>query len=394
MSTTRRPRRRLRRFLWLVVVLIVVFHVGGGFYFSGMIHERALSGEALRRTLELEPDITVKAATDSTIVLRADDEQSPPAALESGALFGLRWEGGHGTVGEVLRVQGADVARSFEVVSGAAPAPGTGVQIDPRVFASPQEAGVDAEDVVVDGPLGAYPAWFVNADGPTWVVVVHGNSMSRLDNVRWLPSLHDAGYPTLTITYRNDAGAPEDPSGLLGYGETEWEDLEAAVAYAVGAGSDGVVLLGDSMGGGVIGSFLLRSERARAVRAVVLDAPMLDFSRTVDDTAAREPLVGPVTVPPTLTWTAKLIAALRYDVEWSALDYLSDPKGLGSAPTLIVHGDADLTVPIATSRDAAERYPDTVTLHECPGADHIECWNQDPPAMDALVREFLAGVLT
>ena len=182
------------------------------------------------------------------------------------------------------------------------------------------------------------------------------------------------------------------PSGFLRYGETEWADLEAAVAYAVGHGSDGVVLFGDSMGGGIIESFLLRSEHAEDVRAVVLDAPMLNFSRTVDDNAAREPLVGPLTVPASLTWAAKTITSFRYDVEWSALNYLGD--GLDAAPTLIVHGDHDLTVPIGTSRDAAARHPGTVTLVECPGADHIECWNLDPKKMQRLVTDFLAGALS
>jgi hypothetical protein len=127
---------------------------------------------------------------------------------------------------------------------------------------------------------------------------------------------------------------------------------------------------------------------------VILDAPMLDFSQTVDDNAAREPLVGPLTVPPTLTWSAKFLTSLRYDVEWSVLDYLDDPDGLGSVPTLIVHGDRDLTVPIGTSRDAAARYPDTVTLVECPGADHIECWNLDPDAYEDEVTGFLDGALS
>jgi uncharacterized protein len=93
-------------------------------------------------------------------------------------------------------------------------------------------------------------------------VVFHGNSISRLDYVRLLPALRDGGYPTLTITYRNDARAPEDPSGLLRYGLSEWKDLGAAVGYASGRGSAGVVLMGVSMGGGGDAAFLQRSDLA------------------------------------------------------------------------------------------------------------------------------------
>jgi hypothetical protein len=50
----------------------------------------------------------------------------------------------------------------------------------------------------------------------------------------------------------------------------------------------------------------------RAFIAERLDAPMLDFSQTIDDNASRErlPLIG-TPRPPGLTATAKLIARLR-----------------------------------------------------------------------------------
>ena len=44
------------------------------------------------------------------------------------------------------------------------------------------------------------------------------------------------------------------------------------------------------MGGGVIAAFLERSDLAGEVRACVLDAPMLDFSQTINDNASRERL--------------------------------------------------------------------------------------------------------
>ena len=278
----------------------------------------------------------------------------------------------------------------LKVLEGSPPAVGAEAELDPRAYpASLAGLDLDVQDVTFEGPLGTYPAWFVDGDSRTWVVVVHGNSMSRLDNVRWLPALHDAGFPTLTITYRNDEGAPEDPSGKLRYGLTEWEDLEAAVAYAIDNGARDVVLFGDSMGGGVIAAFLQRSTMADEVRAAVLDAPMLNFSRTVDDNAAREPLVGPIDLPPTLTWVAKRLAALRFGVDWSSLDYLTGGAAQFDIPTLIFHGEEDLTVPIQTSRDLAAQRPDDVTLIACPGADHIECWNREREALEERLLGFL-----
>ena len=54
-----------------------------------------------------------------------------------------------------------------------------------------------------------------------------------------------------------------------------------------------------------------------------------------------------------------------------------------------MHGTEDLTVPISTSQEAAARYPATVTLVECDGADHIECWNLEGTAIEARVTDFL-----
>jgi pimeloyl-ACP methyl ester carboxylesterase len=382
-------RHRLRRILFWVLVVAVVFHIAGGWYFSGVLEDRALSAEARRASNDLDPDLVVESIDGATIVLAPDGEG--PSALDEPGLYGLRWEGGNGTIGPIIAEDDGTVSREFALLGGTAPEAGTRAELDVRVFTDPAEAGVDVEDVVIEGPLGDYPAWSVPAEGETTVIVVHGNSLSRLDNVRWLPALREAGFPTLTVTYRNDAEAPPDPSGLLRYGLTEWADLEAAVRYALDQGSDDVVLFGDSMGGGVIAAFMQRSALASRVRVLVLDAPMLDFDQTVSDNAAREPLVGPIDVPPTLTWSAKRIADLRYDVDWPALRYVEDPRTLGIVPTLIVHGTDDLTVPIATSREAAARYPATVTLAECEGADHIECWNRDPEGMETLVTAFLEG---
>ncbi len=370
-------------------MLLAVFYLGGGWYFSNVIRDRALSGAERRASLAFSPDLTVQAVTGDAVVLRPIGDG--PTGLTLDGTFGLRWEGGYGQVGRITSQNSGDVSRSFSLLEGDPPATGAEAQLDPRAYPDPSAAGVDAPNVVINGPLGDYPAWYVLPNRPvrpTWVVVVHGNSMSRLDNLRMLPTLRNAGYPTLSVTYRNDAGAPEDPSGLLRYGLTEWEDLQAGVRYALDHGSDGVVLYGDSMGGGVIAAFLQRSALASQVRGLVLDAPMLNFSATVDDNASREPLVGPITVPSSLTAVAKWIAARRFDVDWNALDYLATPQ-IFDVPTLVFHGTDDTTVPIATSEELAQLKPTTVTLVTCPGANHIECWNLDPGAYERRMLGFL-----
>lgn len=406
MSEESLERSRRRRWPWVaaltLLVLVALFYAGGGFYFSNVLDERALDAASMREdAAQLEPNVQVVSlstdpgSTQATITLRLLEDD---LAEELVGVQGLRWAEGYGRI-DALRTEDAgtpgatEIDRSFALVHGELPLPGTPAQLDARAYpADPDDSGLGLTGVTVAGPLGDYPAWFGAADGPTWAIVVHGNSLSPADGLRMVPILTEAGFPTLVATYRNDPGAPGDPSGKLRYGLTEWRDLEAMVRYALDQGSDGVVLDGYSMGGGIVMAFLQRSELAGEVRAVILDAPMLDFSTTVDDNASREtlPVIG-APLPSSLTAVAKWMADRRFDVNWPALDYLDDTSRYEVA-FLVFHGTADTTVPIGTSRRFERSSPDLVHLVTCPGAEHIACWNLDPDAYAVAAQGFLAGL--
>jgi pimeloyl-ACP methyl ester carboxylesterase len=117
---------------------------------------------------------------------------------------------------------------------------------------------------------------------------------------------------------------------------------------------------------------------------------MLDFSATVDDNAAREPLpVVGAPLPSSLTAVAKWIAARRFGVDWDELDYLEDRHY--DVPFLVFHGTEDTTVPVGTSRTFARLMPARVELIECP-AEHIGCWNVDPDGYASAVAGFLGDI--
>ena len=388
MSDEAPGRRWPRRLLIGVLALLVLFYAGGGFYFSNVLNERALDGAARRASLDPDYDLVVRDVAGRAITITPDGD---PGDLDQEGVFGLRWEGGYGQVRHILGTDGDAITRRFLLISGGPPSDGTPAELEVRAWPDPESAGLASQDVVVNGPLGEYPAWFVPGDRDTWAIVVHGNSMSRLDGLRMVPIAVDAGFPTLVPTYRNDTGAPEDPSGKLRYGLTEWRDLEAAVQYALDNGARDVVLAGYSMGGGVIMAFLQRSKLRTEVRAVMLDAPMLDFSATVDDNASREEIAPGVPLPSSLTVVAKQIAAWRFGVEWNQLDYLANGAKGYDVPFLVFHGTADTTVPIATSEEFAKLRPHLVTLVRCPEAEHIACWNLDPDAYATAVTHFLGA---
>jgi len=202
-----------------LVAFLLVFHLAGGWYFSGVIHDRALSGEARRASTEFDPDLEVSAVAGGTIVLRPIDGEGP-SSLDVDGVFGLRWAQGYGRVGDVLEANDDGVARAFDVVQGDPPLAGDPAQLDPRAYPDVDHVLLRGgyEEVSIEGPLGEYPAWFVAGDGDTWVIVVHGNSLSRMDNVRFLPALEQAEYPTLSITYATAPARPEARAACFGTG--------------------------------------------------------------------------------------------------------------------------------------------------------------------------------
>ena len=122
------------------------------------------------------------------------------------------------------------------------------------------------------------------------MVLVHGRGGSRREALRVLPALHERGHPALVVTYRNDEGAPASPDGYYHLGDTEWEDIEAAVQFARERGARRVVLFGWSMGAAIIAAMLDRSPEASAVAAVVWDAPLVDWRATLRQQARNRRL--------------------------------------------------------------------------------------------------------
>lgn len=153
------------------------------------------------------------------------------------------------------------------------PAPET--PFDIGFVGDPQVAlGAPFEDISIQTELGAAPAWLIAPDdgapaSKIWAIVVHGIGGRRENGYRFVPAFREAGMPTMLITYRNDAGAPLSKERLYAFGLTEWPDLEAAVEHALAAGAGSVVLLGESMGGGIVGQFMRHSQRRDRVAALL-----------------------------------------------------------------------------------------------------------------------------
>jgi len=336
--------------------------------------------------------LRVVESADGTVTLRGDDAEMP-------GLIGLEWAAtpSDGTVGvrpeppvQGYARLGPDITHTKDGVVRElipfpdVPPPGTRARADHYAMpATPARiGGVDAEEVAFDTDLGATPATYFPSTSDRWVIFAHGHRGTRVAGYRLLSALAPLGYHGLAISYRNDADAPPDPTGQFGLGLSEAEDLAAAVRYARDKGATDVVLAGYSMGGAVVGHFL-RTHGSDGISGVVYDSPVLSWAKTLAHQARNRRVPAPL--------VAQTVAAIqaRTRMDFDALDQLRHADRL-DVPILLIHGTADISVPVTTSDELAAIRPDLVTSYLRPeGVGHGLAWNADPHGYIDTVAGFL-----
>jgi alpha-beta hydrolase superfamily lysophospholipase len=382
-----RPRRRRRRRRLIAIALglaLVVVALAGvvavSWGFSSRLldpdHSAGPYGVAVER-------VAVRERRGSGLV---GFERSEAGARPG--LYGLDFPGGHAIARDIEADVEGEVTRRVTSLRGRLDK-GTKVAFDAAVWTGTPRTARDIlyRSIRFRSPLGPMPAWRVAGPRDTWAIFVHGHNVTRTEGLRVLSSLHAAGLPTLLIAYRNDPGAPRSKDGLLHLGATEWQDVDAAARYAVGHGARSLVVLGDSMGGAIVSQFVHESPLAARVRALILDAPVLDWRAVLALQASERGLPG------FLATTTRWAVSLRIGLDWGAFDQVARARQF-RMPILLFHGTEDHTVPISSSDAFARALPGRVTYYRVPGAGHVEAWNVDPERYDARVRAFLARVMS
>jgi hypothetical protein len=228
----------------------------------------------------------------------------------------------------------------------------------------------------------------------TWAILVHGRGATREEGLRALPLLHRLGFPALVVSYRNDAGAAPSKGRRYHLGESEWLDVEAAILYAVEQGAADVVLIGWSMGGAITLQLVSRSWTADRVRALVLDAPVVDWRDVLDHHARLNGVpaaIGRLSQSVLQHAHARRLVSLETPISLDRMDWVARADEL-STPMLLLHSDDDEFVPSGPSRALAQARPDLVTLVSSRGARHTKEWNVDPEAWERAVARYLLAL--
>jgi pimeloyl-ACP methyl ester carboxylesterase len=274
----------------------------------------------------------------------------------------------------------------------AAPAPllgGTEGRATGNVFGPEDITGTPPESVAIDGGHQLQPAWLYRGAGAAksiWVIHVHGMLAGRDSALRSAHAVASAGVTSLVVSYRGDGEAPTETAGPSHLGQTEWNDVDAAVAFAQVNGATSVILVGWSLGATLALTAVEQGHSRALVSGLVLVSPVISWAQSIRFGMRQN------RVP---AWLASLTIAALSLPGTSTLLGLTQPLELPdvlptvSVPTLIIHSEGDRTAPFQTSRDFAA-LDEAVELDEFPACPHAMEWNTDPARFSAAVQRWIA----
>ena len=398
---------------YLLIILIFIILGGAGWFFSGVTYEVGLNPE-FENTAEVgvaEDRVIIEDLSEKTISLNVQEEMWG-VMLEDG-IYGVLGENGSAVVSSILSLEGDIITREILQINGE-------LKIGERVSSSSllkiengkysilgtddyegiDESGkytpksvsdTDYEYIEYESDLGMFPA-YLTSEGETGVVIfVHGfRGAFERDFTAMLraPDFENLGYRSMIISYRNDANAPKDPSGLYQYGVTEWIDLDNAIKYVEqNIDPDKIVLWGTSGGGGPVTSWLQNNPDSERVDGIIFEAPVISFWESVEvNGKARYPFIPELFFP-----YIKLFTEIRYGVDFDTMDF-RDALVKSEVPVLLFHGDDDEWVPVDMSDYIAENRRTNFTYIRMSNVGHVTSWNADPVRYIFEIEKFLKSL--
>lgn len=260
------------------------------------------------------------------------------------------------------------------------------------VFSKPDQLGLPYSDVEIAVEGGVAPAWrFEPVEAlvkpNAWAIHIHGMGGKRAGALRGVPVAGRCGYTSLVVSFRNDGEAPPSADGRYTLGQSEWRDVEAAVKYAVDNGAQEIVLFGWSLGASIALRVADLSAHSNFIGGLILDAPVMDWARTLTENASASGLPRPIALlglrllaSPKLRW----VTGLRDPIDFAQLNWLNRAADIKKS-TLVLHGHGDPSTPFQVSQLVTALRPDILRLVTFDTVGHSHEWNVDPERWESAV---------
>jgi alpha-beta hydrolase superfamily lysophospholipase len=217
------------------------------------------------------------------------------------------------------------------------------------------------------------------------VILVHG-MWSSWDELAGLGhDLHGRGYDVLLFDLRGHGQS--DPSRLF-MGRRERGDLRAVLAWAKREGftPDRVGWVGFSLGASTL---LMEAAQNPNIRVAVIDSPYGNLPEILDEQLSKYSNLPRFFNPGILT-----AAHLAYGVRTDDLIPIRSARSWGRRPLLLIHGEADTTVPAQQARRLARAAGSWCQTVMVPGVEHAEAYRMNPARYVSRVDSFLQKNLT
>lgn len=211
------------------------------------------------------------------------------------------------------------------------------------------------------------------------IVLVHG-LWSGWDKMAGIGrDLNRRGYDVLLFDLR---GHGQSDPARLSMGRRERRDLRAVLAWAAREGfpPERVGWLGQSMGASTL---IMEGADNGDIRVVVADSPYGDLPALLDRQLADHSGL-PRFFNPGILFAAHHAFGARSD----DLVPIRLARRWGDRPLLLLHGDADTTVPVGQAHQLAEALGPSCRKVILPGVEHIEAYRDHPAAYIAAVDRF------
>jgi pimeloyl-ACP methyl ester carboxylesterase len=218
------------------------------------------------------------------------------------------------------------------------------------------------------------------------IVVVHGKAVDRTreahDHMLEISAgLVQDGHPVLLFDLR---GCGRSGGERYTLGTQEVRDVGGAIDFLQRRGltDDGVDLLGYSMGGATA---LLDAPGEPLVRAVAEDSGYAELGDLIDDQLPKASHLPNLFNAGTILMARPLVGIDLYAIR--PVDHVA-ALAVRRVPLLVIHGDADSTIPVRHGQRIAAVYGPVVQTLFVPGAEHVRSYETQPAAYLARLGAF------